>query len=123
MTDAVTDRLGELPDLPRDERAGIQDGIPGPPGEKIERVLPVAVEVFDLRELSRLRLAPMEDRNLVAATRRFLDERTSEEPCAADRQDLHPRDPTACYAGRTRSTQPCSYPILRCAGHRTTKES
>jgi hypothetical protein len=61
----------------------------------------------------------MEDRDLVVTTRRFLDERTSEEPSAADHQDLHPRDPTARAGGALighSTAPPTAHPDLEMAG-------
>ncbi len=102
MTDAIADRFRDLTDVPRDEGAGVQDGVPRSPAEGPQTLLPVAVEVFDVGEIRRLRLPAVEHCDLVAAARRLLHERASEEPRAADRQDLHRADPIVREMGTRR---------------------
>ena len=94
MPDVVADRVGDLADLARHERAGVDDRVPGPATEDVDAPVAVAVDVLDRREVRGLGLPAVEDGHLVTSLRGLLDERAAEEPCAADREDPHPPDPT-----------------------------
>ena len=94
MADVVADRVRDLADLARHERAGVDDRVPGAATQDLDALVAVAVDVLDRREVRGLGLPAMEDGHLVTSFRGLLDERAAEEPCAADR-DPHPPDPTA----------------------------
>ena len=71
----------------RDVAGRVDDCVPRPPGEQREVALPVAVHLLDLREEVGVRLAAVEERQLVPAGERRLGRRPAEELRPAEDQD------------------------------------
>ena len=80
----LTDRSGEV-------RACVEHHVPRPATQPIELAVTVSVHVVDVGEVGHLGGSPMEDGDLVAATRGLLDEGASHELGPTDHQELHPR--------------------------------
>jgi hypothetical protein len=84
----LTDRSGEV-------RACVEHPVPPPAAQPIEVAVTVSVHVIDVGEVGRLGGSPMEDGDLVAATRGLLDEGAPHELSPTDHQELHPANSSA----------------------------
>ena len=68
--------------------------------ERVEVAVAVAVQVLGLREQARVRLAAVEERQLVAAAQRLLGGGAPEELGAAEEQEPHPGNAIGGAEGR-----------------------
>jgi hypothetical protein len=89
----VTERLGRHPREARDVARRIEHGIPRPPRERRQVLAAVAADPLGLGEQVRLRLAAIEQRDLVTGGERLLDEGTADELRPAQHQDPHEVEP------------------------------
>jgi hypothetical protein len=68
-----------LPDDARQVAGDVDHRVPAPVAERVEVTVAVAVELLDLGEELRVRLASREGRDLVPARKRAVDGRAAEE--------------------------------------------
>jgi hypothetical protein len=82
-------QLGRLPHDPRHEAARVDDGVPAAAAQRVQVPVPVAAQLLDLREELGVRHTPVEERHLVSAGERRLDDGAAEELRPAEDEELH----------------------------------
>ena len=88
-TDAARESLDRAAHDAREEGGDVEHGVPLAAFERRQVERPVAADLLGLREELRVRLAAVEEGQLVAARERRLDERATEEACAAEDEEAH----------------------------------
>ena len=90
MPDAAGEQAGGVANPARDARGGVDDRVPFAGAERLQLAgVAVAVQGLDLREERRIRPAAVEERDLVAARLRRLDQMPAEEERPAQDQHSH----------------------------------
>jgi hypothetical protein len=93
----VAERLDRLADDPRHVPARVDDRVERAAAKRAEVAVAIAAQLLDLGEEVRVRQAAVEQRDVVAARERALDDRAAEELRAAE-------DQSSDSASSTRST-------------------
>jgi hypothetical protein len=86
---ALAQQLGRRAHDARHVPGGVDDGVPRTTREGVETAVAVALKALGLREQLRVRLAAREDRHLVTATERLLDDGATEELRPAEDEQPH----------------------------------
>jgi hypothetical protein len=82
----VAQQVDRLRDDARDLAAGVDDRVPPAPAQCIELPVAIAAQLLDVGVEPRVRLAPGEQRQLVAARERGIDDRAAEKLRPAEDQ-------------------------------------
>ncbi len=87
--DAVAQVRGGVADQPRHVARDVDARVPVATVERRETTVPIAEDVLGLRKETGVRLAAVEQRQLVARRERRLDDRAADELRATEHEDLH----------------------------------
>ena len=86
---AFAERVGREQHGAWEERRDVDDSVPLATLERRDVLVAIAPELLDVRVELRVRLAAVEQRHLVAARERRLDDRAPEEPRPAEDEEPH----------------------------------